>query len=497
MKVCFINPSVDKYSDLKLWSTDLMKSVLGEHITTLPKLSVMVLAAVTPEKWGFRYLDEEVEDVLYDEIDAEIIAITAMTVQAPRAYQIAENMRKRGKIVVMGGIHATIATDEVLEHCNVAMIGMGENTWPALLADYEHDELKKIYDAREYKPVEQFVSPRIDIINPKYYLQFPIQATRGCPYDCDFCSISHSSGKKYRMKPIEQLVKEIKEYEKINKGLFKKGYFFVDDNLYVNREYTKELFKALKDLNITWQGQGTVNVTEDDEILKLMAESGCRNFSIGFESLSDESLKEANKPKCNKTEDYSKALKKLAVYGIIPAGTFIFGFDSDDVSCFRRTVDFALDQHIYTPFFSILTPLPGTRLYDRLESEGRIFDKDWSKYSALKCVFTPRKMSASQLQEGAYWASLAISKMEIFREHLNYFWSHGPWENNPRLKLVERLLLIGLAFKFWIKKDYRQFLLWASVQKNAADFNNIVTALMLNDMAAQLPESHDPSTARR
>ena len=493
MKICFINPSVDKYSDLKLWSTDLMKSVMGEHITTLPKLSILVLAAVVPKEWEVQYLDEEVEDVIYDEIDADVVAITAMSVQAPRAFEIADNMKKRNKTVVMGGIHASIKKEESLEHCDSIMVGEGENTLPVLLQDVINNNLNRIYDASEYPPVEKFVSPRLDILKPQYYLQFPIQATRGCPYDCEFCSIKYSSGRKYRMKPIEQVISEIKEYEKLNKGVFKKGYFFVDDNLYVNKEYTKKLFKAMKDMHITWSGQGTMNITEDEEALQLLEESGCRNFSIGFESISEESLKEANKPKCNKTNQYKEALERLANHGIVPAGTFIFGFDSDDVTSFKKTVDFAMSNHIYTPFFSILTPLPGTRLYEKMDQQNRIFDKDWKKYNALKCVFKPAKMTAEELQEGAYWASIQISKMDVFKEHLDYFWSHGPWKYNPRLKLFERLLLIGMAFKFRKKPEYKKFLLWAAKQKNAADFNNIVTALLLNDMASQLPDCHDPA----
>jgi len=496
-KIAFINSSVDKYSTIKLWTTDLMKSVMGNNITMMPKLVSMVFAAITPDKYEFQYIDEEIDDIDYDSIDADLIAITAMTVQAKRAYQIADEMRKRGKTVVMGGIHASVLGDEVLEHCDAIMVGEGENTWPELLKDWESNTLKKIYNAKDYPFVDKLISPKVDIIKFDHYLQFPIQATRGCPYDCEFCSIKFSSGRKYRMKPVKQVVEEIKEFEKHNKGIFKKGYFFVDDNLYVNREYTKELFTALKDLNITWQGQGTIDATEDDEILKLMAESGCRNFSIGFESISQSSLEEANKPKFNIADKYSKALNKIASYGIIPAGTFIFGFDSDDISVFSKTVGFAVKQHIYSPFFNILTPLPGTRFFKRMEGENRIKSKDWNKYNALNCVFSPKKMTSEQLQEGSYWASIEIADMNIFREHLDYFWEKGPWDTNPRLKLYERILLFAFGIKFWRNKDYRKFLFWSSRQKNAADFNTIVQALLLNDMAKQLPESHDPALSMK
>lgn len=496
-KIAFINPSVDKYSDLKLWSTDFMKKVMGRDITMMPKLIGMVLASLTPKEFEYIYYDEEIEEIIYDDIDADLIAITAMTVQINRAYEIAEEFKKRKRTVVIGGIHASIYPDEVLLHCDSVMKGEGENLWIPFLEDYTSGKLQRIYDAKDYPLVSEFVSPKIDIIKHDRYLQYPIQATRGCPYNCDFCSIKYSSGRKYRYKPIEQVVSEIKEYEKYNKGLFKKSYFFVDDNLYVDREYTKELFTALADLHITWLGQGTLNTANDDEILELMAKSGCRNFSIGFESISQESLAEANKPKCNQVEQYSIALDKLSKHGIIPAGTFIFGFDSDDIHVFERTVEFTLKTHLYTPFFNILTPLPGTQLRKRMENSGRIIDNNWKNYNALKCVFLPAKMTKDELEEGAYWASLEISKMDNFKRHLEAFWKYGPWKTNPNISLIERVLLAGMAIKFWKKKKYRKFLFWVAFNPKAVDFNNIITAIVVNSMAEQLPPSFNPATRRQ
>jgi radical SAM superfamily enzyme YgiQ (UPF0313 family) len=316
--------------------------------------------------------------------------------------------------------------------------------------------------------------------------------TKGCPYDCEFCSIKFSSGHKIRMKPIEQVVDEIRDLEAYNKGVFRKSYQFVDDNLYINRTYTIKLFKAIKDLNILWHGQGTLNTALDDEVLDLMAESGCRSYSIGFESISEASLKEANKTKSNKVSEYKLAADNLTRRGIVPGGFFIFGFDSDDRTVFKRTRDFIVSNHILNPLFSILTPYPGTRVYERVEH--RIFDHKWAHYGAIKCVFTPEQMTAEELNAGSFWASQEIADMKNIRRQLEYFWGQGPWKNNPRLRFRERTILraIGRRLK---NPEYNEFLRWATKQKNAVDMFMILSAMCFNDMARKnLPKGRDPAT---
>ena len=493
LRVVFINPSVDKYSDMKLWGSKFVKNLLGkQNINLLPKLSAMVLAAVTTQEFEFIYVDEEVEDIEFDKLSPDLVAITSMTVQANRAYEIADEFKRMGVTVVMGGIHPTVMPDEALQHCDSVLIGEGENTWQAMLKDFKNKCLKKIYNSMEYPEVTEFPIPKYEILKHDRYLLNPIQATRGCPYDCDFCSVKSSSGKKYKMKPVEQVIKEIEYAETFNKGLFKKGYFFVDDNLYVNREYTKSLFKEMSKLKITWMGQGTVNIAKDKEIIELMAKSGCRNFSIGFESLSQDSLEEANKPKINDVQEYKNAIDIIQSYGITAAGTFIFGFDQDGPKVFEKTVNFAKEANIYTPFFNILTPFPGTRFFDRLEAEGRIIDKDWSKYNALRSVIKPNKMSPEVLQEGAYWATSEVSTIEILEKQLKRFWEKGPWESNPKLSIMERMILLGVGMKAWKRKDFRDFLFRCAISKNAVDANNILTGIFVSSAAEQIPPSRNP-----
>lgn len=490
---------MDKVLGSRVWESSLMSTIKGKQNVFMPKLAAMILAALTPEKHTFLFIDDDIEDVDFDEVEADLVTITAMTVQANRAYQIAGEFRKRGIKVVVGGIHAAVMSEEVSSHCDAIMKGESENTWPAMLEDFEAGTLKKVYDAKDYPPVETLVSPRIDIIRHDLYLNYPIQATRGCPYDCDFCSIKFSSGHKYRMKPVEQVVREIQEYEKYNDnrfgGLLKKPYYFVDDNLYVNREYTKALFIALKDLNITWNGQGSINTAYDDEILRLMAESGCRSISIGFESVSQDSLKEANKPRHNQVKEYEMAIQNIQKYGIAAGGYFVMGFDNDGVTVFQETADFVKEVNLVQPIFSILTPYPGTRLYNRLDKEERVFTKGWGLYNSFMCVFTPRKMSSVDLQAGYFWMSREVISMKHLRKSLSYFWKQGPWKSNPRLTTAERIIMILLGMKLAFLRGgrYQRFLFWAATHRRATDFKTIIWMMMRHEISYQSPFAYNPA----
>jgi len=487
IRIFFINPSIDKEEKIRVWSGDLVAHLTGRKYTFMPKLSAMIFAALTPKEFDFRYIDEDIEDIDFESRDVDFVAITAMTVQAKRAYKIADRFRAAGVTVVIGGIHATVMMDEVAEHCDALMAGSGENTWKAMLDDFCRGTLKKVYDAKDYPPVTKLVSPRVDIIRHDSYLLYPIQATRGCPNHCDFCSIRYSSGNRYIMKPVEQVVADIKALEKYNKGHFagmlKKGYQFVDDNLYVNRQYTKKLFTAMKDLGIIWSGQGSVNVVEDDEVLRLMVESGCRSFSIGFESVSDASLREANKPSYNKAENYKQAIEKLIRYGVTPSGYFVYGFDNDAKSVFADTVAFARESHLLQTHFSVLTPYPGTTLWERFNEEGRIMSRDWSRYNSLCCVFRPKQFMPEELDQGAFWSALQTAQLGYYREQLKHFWDSGPWPSNPALTLKERFMLFMIAQKLRKQKEYKDFLLWAANQKKAVSLSTIIFSLTMHDMA--------------
>ncbi|MDR0489748.1 MAG: B12-binding domain-containing radical SAM protein [Oscillospiraceae bacterium] len=482
-KIVFVNPTVDKYSTIKLCTFEVFDHINGKKMSMIPKLAPMVLAAVTPQKHNFTYIDEDIEELDIDNTDADLVALTAVTAQANRAYEIAAGFRKRGIKVAIGGIHASVLPDEALRYADSVFIGESENSWIAMLEDFEAGSMNQRYEAKDYPPVEKLVSPRVDIIKHDQYLMFPLMATKGCPYDCEFCSIKFSSGNKMRMKPVEQVMEEIDAFEKHNTGLLRKTYQFNDDNLYVNRDYTIKLFKALKEKNIFWHGQGTMNTAKDDEVLHLMYESGCRIYSIGLESISETCLKEVNKTKTNKIAEYEEALKNLTRHGIHPSAFFIFGFDGDNKTVFKETMGFIEKNRIISPFFSILTPYPGTRLYDRLEP--RIIDRDWASYNVTQCVFTPALMTPDELNEGAYWACYMAGRMETVKKNKQYMWRHKPDDIRKPMRFRERLILLGVALKLLQKKEYRKyakFVLWAAMNRHAEDISLILAIVAFDKM---------------
>ena len=484
-KIVFINP---KTTDLTvgLFSSEIVRLSKDKNLS-IPRLGPMIFAALTPSHYEFIYLDDDYQEVDL-EIEADMVALSAMTVQINRTYEIAHHFRKRGIPVVIGGIHASVLPKEVSQHCDATMIGEGENTWLQILKDFEEGGLKKFYDAKDYPPVEHLVSPKVDAINHDHYLMFPVQATRGCPYDCDFCSAKYAAGERYKMKPVTQVVAEIKEYEKVNRKRFgyKKIYYFVDENLYVNRKYTKELFSALAKLDIQWTGQGTVDAAFDEEMLELMARSGCTSYAIGLESISEETLAEANKPKINKSQSYDVAIKNLTKYGIIPAGYLIYGFDTDTPDVFKNTVAFVKKNHLMQPFFGVLTPYPGTRLHARVEGENRIFDRNWDHYNSMTCVFYPKQYSPELITEGVIWSAKQVGNFEAMKKTLDYFWSHGPWPHLKNLTFKERILLRLLGHRIKKKNpEYASFLYWAAGNKKACSFGTIFAALHLHDAIMQ------------
>ena len=482
-KIVFISPSVYGNSASKSGEPDIMHFLQGNKKALLPQLAPMVLAALTPSKHSFIYIDEEIEDIDFDKAGVDLVALTATTAQADRAYAIAGEFRKRGVTVVMGGVHATVLPDEASLHADAVCVGEGENIWPAMLEDFEAGALKPRYASKDYPSVTKLVSPRVDIVKHECYSMFPVMATKGCPNDCDFCSIRHTGGHRILMKPVEQVMAEIAELEQYNKSPLKKYYMFFDDNLYINRDYTMKLFTALKDMRIHWNGHGTLNTAKDDEVLDLMAGSGCRFFFIGFESISEASLKEVNKAKSNRVGEYEAAIMNLNRRGIIPAGYFIFGFDNDDKDVFKNTLDFMLSKHIMHPYIGIMTPFPGTRLYDRIKE--RITVEEWKYYTGLKTVFAPVKMTGDELDSGFLWINKEVRQITAVKRQLEYFWSQGPWPSNPRLRLWERAFLLLVALKLGQKKQYKQykdFVLWAAAHRNASDLFTIIGLIVYIDM---------------
>lgn len=362
-----------------------------------PRLSLPVVASLTPPDFSVEILDEYFDTINFNS-NVDIIGLTAMSTQAPRAYQIADEFRQRGKKIIMGGSHATALPEEALIHVDSVVIGEAEGVWPVLLKDLLNGNLKKIYKSPDFPSLEGLPIPRYDLLKKDRYrllkINFPIQVGRGCPNRCEFCSVNQFFGHRYRHRPIEEVVEEIK---RINK----KGIVFVDDNIVGHPQFAKSLFEQLIPLNIRWAGQVSLNVAKDDELLELAARSGCALMFIGVETLSLKTFKEMRKTIFDPRET-AELLQKIHKKGIHIRASVIFGFDEDEKDVFEKTVKFLIENKIIYTDFNVLTPLPATRVLSQLKEENRIFDWDWSKYNFKNVVFHPKLMKREELEEG-FW----------------------------------------------------------------------------------------------
>ncbi len=359
------------------------------------RLTLTTLAALTPPGIEVKITDENVESIDFEE-EVDLVGITGMVMHAKRVYEIAKRFRDRGIPVVMGGPHASSCSTEAKEHVDSVVIGEAETVWIGLINDLQMGHLKPYYKGEGYCSMRELPPPRLDLLRKEAYMTVNcVQTTRGCPHQCDFCHVTHFFGKTYRCRPVDEIIQEVGRLS----GEF---IVFIDDNIAGNRQHAKELFSRLKPLKKKWAGQASLTLTRDPELLRLAAESGCVSLFIGMESLSPENLKEMNKA-FNRAHQYEEALRALHDHDIMVVAGFIFGLDHDDEGVFERTLRFCERNRIELPSFFILTPLPGTPLFQRMESEKRLLHKDWSKYNGATVVFRPKLMTEETLQRGFNW----------------------------------------------------------------------------------------------
>ncbi|MCX7667733.1 MAG: B12-binding domain-containing radical SAM protein, partial [Atribacterota bacterium] len=356
-----------------------------------PQASLPLIAALTPQEHEVKIVDERLEEIDFGE-PCDLVGITAMTATAFRAYQIADEFRKRGVRVVLGGIHPTALPEEAIEHADSVVIGEAEGLWEKLLSDMQCGKIERFYRRDDFPCLQGLPPSRLDLLRGRYLLKHVFQTTRGCPHNCGFCSVSTFMGRRYRHRPVEEVVQEVKACDASMIG-------FLDDNIVGNPKYSKELFRALIPFRKKWVSQGTVKMAEDDELLQLASRSGCIALFVGFESVNEENLKDMHKT-FNRVDRYRKLIEKFHQQGIMVIGSFVFGFDEDDTSVFPRTLQFIEEAKIDFAQFSVLTPLPGTEVFTKLKEEGRIFSYDWSKYDFAHVVYQPAKMTPQELQEG-------------------------------------------------------------------------------------------------
>ena len=357
-------------------------------------LTLTTLAALIPGELNadIQLFDEGIADVPLD-LKADLIGLTVITGTALRAYELADHFRQRGITVVLGGPHVTLIPDDAQPHADAIVVGYAEDSWPQLLRDFVAKRLQSRYDQSPDLNLADRPFPRRELLPSHRYLTNNVfEATRGCIHNCDFCVVPAAWGRKPYLKPVEQVVADIRQH-----GAHK--LIFVDLNIIADREYALRLFAALVPLRIQWYGLATVLLTNDFELIELAGRSGCRGLLMGLESISPENLRQSHKG-FNSPEKYLQVVDRLHEHGIALQGCFVFGLDHDEPDIFLKTAEFAVQARIDLPRFAVVTPFPNTALYKRLEAQGRILTKNWELYDAQHVVFQPAKMSVKELQNG-------------------------------------------------------------------------------------------------
>lgn len=384
MNILFVSPS----------KSQMEISILNEVVYKIFKtdsqtLTFPILSALTPANHDIQVVDKTHEEIDYSK-SYNLVALTAMTSNVMETYEIADKFRQKNMPVVIGGWHASALPHEAKNHADAVVIGEAEELWPRLIEDCQNKKLKPFYTQEHPVDPKKIPHPRMDIY-PKGTNTF-IQASRGCPVGCEFCAISTMKHRAvYRKRSVKDVIEEIKKIPG-------KTFSFKDNSLTIDTNFSKELFKEIKPLNKRFSAMGNINILgEDAEFLRLSSDAGCLNWSIGFESISQKTLDNLGK-KTNKIKGYAKGIKKIHDYGMQITGFFIFGNDSDTIETFDKTHEFLRKNEIDYPLFHILTPYPGTPLFYKLEKEGRILTKDWSKYKEIgEVVFRPKNMTPEEL----------------------------------------------------------------------------------------------------
>ena len=361
-----------------------------------PSLALLTLANLTPKEHEVIIENENVESINFDE-KVDLVAITVTVDVMNRAIEIAKEFRKRSVKVVAGGIHITADPKGAYGYFDAICVGMAERIWQRILFDAQNDSLNEIYNDMLSISGQEIVSPDYDIIdNSKYLYTNIISTSRGCPFECDFCyNSSQSVHKAYINRPIEDVIREIKT-------LRTRHIMFIDDNFIGNPPWTKKFLEQIKPLGLKYNAAVTSNIVDMPDILDDLKESGCQSLFIGFESINDKAIDSVNKVQ-NSVGKYERLVEELHKRGIMINASFVFGLDEDDSSVFEKTLDWIVKNKIETVTSHILTPYPGTRLYENLHKQGRITDFDLSKYNTANVVYRPKNMTQEELYDGYLW----------------------------------------------------------------------------------------------
>jgi radical SAM superfamily enzyme YgiQ (UPF0313 family) len=391
----------------------------GHETHFVPPITGIHLAAITPHDHQVRVIHQQVERIDFD-TSADLIALSFFSGFAPEAYRLAQEFKKRGKRIVAGGPHATFAPDEVLRYCDSVVIGEAESVWTELLADAAGGRLRDRYVGKAL-PLIGIPTPRYDLLPRSFFIQRVVQATRGCPFTCSFCTVP-TLNPGFRTRPVAEVIEDVK-YDKFRHWWQRKVVWFWDDNLTINRPYIRTLLGAMIPLRKWWLTQASMDIAEDASLLDLMKWSGCIGIFFGIESFGVQSLKDAHKPQ-NMVDKYQARIRALHDRGICVMAGFIAGFDSDTPESVVAMAKQLYDTGVDVPFLSVLTPYRGTPAYTKMASEGRILiGRGWEFYNGYNVSFNPKNMSPDQLLQAhrALWREAFSFKYSLLRIVRSFF----------------------------------------------------------------------------
>ena len=360
-----------------------------------PPLGLATLAGYLSDDVDVTIEDEHVERVRLDD-DPDLVVIQAYITSARRSYEIADHYRRRGAHVAIGGLHPTSLPDEAAQHADTVFLGPGEDTWPRFLEDFAAGRPGQRYQST-VRTLHGLPRVRRDLIKRHlYFVPNSIVVSRGCPHSCDFCykDAFFEGGRSFYTQTVDDALAEIDR-------LPGRHLYFLDDHLFGNPRFARELFAGMTGMGRLWQAAGTVKSVLQPRLLEAAVESGLRSLFVGFETISAANLVEHDKRQ-NLDRDYGAAIRRLRDLGVMVNGSFVFGMDDDDPSVFDRTVEWAVEQGVETATFHILTPYPGTGTFQRIEAQGRLLHREWDLYDTRHAVFQPARMTPEQLEEG-YW----------------------------------------------------------------------------------------------
>jgi len=394
MKILLVNPATKKD---RLEKPGEYK---GSSMFRYPKLGTLAVAGVTPARHEIEILDETV-DILDFTKRYDVVGISAVTALAKRAYEIAAEFKKTGALTVIGGCHATLMPGEASGYVDSVVVGQAESLWPKLLSDLEagRERVLKIYsDNGAGDPAMLAGKPfpaRFKEGHPGYAAGHVLSAIRGCSKKCDFCSIHSFFGGRVYKRPVDEVCGELS-------GLGSFIINLVDDNIFSDPAYAKELFRAVKKFNKHWLFQASVDAVRDRRLMRILAEAGAKGVFVGFETVSAKNLLDVNK-KHNRVDEFRRVIDVFHDFGIVVEAGMMFGFDDDDPSVFEATYDFFYRANLDLMQIATVTPMPGTAFYERMHKQGRIISSDWDDFDCKKVVIEPLKMTSGQLRDGTDW----------------------------------------------------------------------------------------------